>query len=356
MSSFRHTGPGFTLFLAFYTAFAQEEHRIQTQIGVGAPRLFFSRICKPKLPPRRPQYSASAMPLLVEEGEDEMPTANNIQQAAVLPETKAEDLSVIDTNKGDTCSISITTNWYASTVASSSSNGNALVGCLNGLSWERKLSVCAEVLVFTIKPPHAPIDQGKVGPLEKDNGEKSSNERTPLKYPARLFVDPFLEENAEIAGIQRRLRGEMYRQIVDSEKKMKILTSFEVMDTTFNAQLSPDPLLTCPVQRKDNLKNLRVSIAYYEKLAKMDDSPSPAAANVVGSSGGSIPTRREVNEKMLVILKNALRGVEGELASLQAEIETAREVAEGCFDIDELKKQPVSFQFASRVSHTDLLS
>ena len=163
-----------------------------------------------------------------------MPTANNIRQAAVTPETKAEDLSIIDTNKGDACSISITTNWYASTVASSSSNGNTLVGCLNGLSWERKLSICAEVLVFTIKPPHTPIEQGKMGPLEKDNAEKPSNERTPLKYPARLFVDPFLEENAEIAGAQRRLRGEMYRQIVDSEKKMKILTSFEVRYTNFN--------------------------------------------------------------------------------------------------------------------------
>jgi hypothetical protein len=68
-----------------------------------------------------------------------------------------------------------------------------------------------------------------------------------------------------------------------------------------------------PVQRKDNLKNLRVSIAYYEKLAKMDDSPSPATANVVGSSGGSIPTRREVNERMLDILKKALKDVEERL-------------------------------------------
>ncbi len=88
----------------------------------------------------------------------------------------------------------------------------------------------------------------------------------------------------------------------------------------------------------------------------MDDSPSPAAANVVGSSGGSIPTRREVNGRMLVILKNALRDVEEELASRQLEIETAREVAEGCFDIDELKKNPVCFQLASHVDHTDQLS
>ena len=176
------------------------------------------------------------MPLLVEEGEDEIPAANNMGQAAIPPELKAEDFSIIDTNKGDTCSISITTNWHANAVASSSSNGNTLVGCLNGLSWERKLSVCAEVLVFTIKPPHAPIEQGKMGPLEKDSGEKPSSERTPLKYPARLFVDPFLEENAEIAGTQRRIRGEMYQQIVDREKKMKILTSFEVRDTDFNVR------------------------------------------------------------------------------------------------------------------------
>jgi len=232
--SFWHIDPGFTLCLAFYAAFAQEEHRIQTYLGVKAPRLFFSRICKPKLPPRRPQYSASAMPLLVEEGEEEMPAASSTGQAAIPPETKAEDFSVIDANKGDTCSISITTNWHANMVASSSSNGNTLVGCLNGLSWERKLSVCAEVLVFTIKPPHAPVEQGKMGPLEKDSGERPSSERTPLKYPARLFVDPFLEENAEIAGIQRRLRGEMYQQIVDREKRIKILTSFEVRDTNFN--------------------------------------------------------------------------------------------------------------------------
>jgi len=87
----------------------------------------------------------------------------------------------------------------------------------------------------------------------------------------------------------------------------------------------------------------------------MDDSPSPATANVVGSPGGSIPTRREVNERMLLILKNALRDVEGKLASLQAEIETAREVAEGCFDIDALKKNPVRFQLSSRVGHADPL-
>ena len=119
--------------------------------------------------------------------------------------------------------------------------------------------------------------------------------------------------------------------------------------------LSPNLLLTCPVQRKDNLKNLRVSIAYYEKLAKMDDSPSPAAANVVGPSGGSIPTRREVNERMIVILKNALRNVEEKLTSLQSEIETAREVAEGCFDIDALKKNPVRFRLSSRVDYADPL-
>ena len=59
---------------------------------------------------------------------------------------------------------------------------------------------------------------------------------------------------------------------------------------------------------------------------------------------------------MLVILKNALRDVEAELASRQSEIEAAREVAEGCFDIDELKKHPVRFQLASRVGHTDPLS
>ena len=225
MRSFRHPSLRLTLSLAFYTAFAQEEHRIQAYRGEGAPRLFFSRICKPKLPPRRPQYSASAMPLLVEEGADEMAAASSVRPA---PEPRAEDFSIIDTNKGDTCAIAITNNWHANAAASSSSNGNTLVGCLNGLSWERKLSVCAEVLVFTVKPPHAPIEQGKMGPLEKDSGEKPSNDRTPLKYPARLFVDPFLEENAEIAGTQRRIRGEMYQKIVDMEKRLKILTSFEV--------------------------------------------------------------------------------------------------------------------------------
>lgn len=75
----------------------------------------------------------------------------------------------------------------------------------------------------------------------------------------------------------------------------------------------------------------------------MDDSPSPAAANVVGSSGGSIPTRREVNERMLDILRQALRDVEERLAFFQSEIERAREVAEACFDIDALKKNPVCF-------------
>ena len=240
MGSFLHTGPGFILLLAFYAAFAQEEVRIQAYRGEGARRLFFSRICKPKLPPRRPQYSASAMPLLVEEGEDEMPAASDVRPATIPPETKAEDVSTIDANKGDTCSISITNNWHANTAASSSSNGNTLVGCLNGLSWERKLSICAEVLVFTVKPPHTLVEQGKMGPLEKDSGERQSNERTPLKYPARLFVDPFLEENAEIAGTQRRIRGEMYHQILDMEKRMKILTSFEVRGTILHVQSTTD--------------------------------------------------------------------------------------------------------------------
>lgn len=96
-----------------------------------------------------------------------------------------------------------------------------------------------------------------------------------------------------------------------------------------------------------------MSIAYYEKLAKMDDSPSPAAANVVGSFEGTIPTRREVNEKMLDILKKALRDVEERLAFLQSETERAREVAEACFEIDALKKHPVRLQLTSRVGHTD---
>ena len=87
----------------------------------------------------------------------------------------------------------------------------------------------------------------------------------------------------------------------------------------------------------------------------MDDSPSPVAANVVGSSGGSIPTRREVNEKMLDILKKALKDVEERLAFLQSEIERAREVAEACFEIDALKKNPVRYQLAPRVGHADPL-
>jgi len=174
------------------------------------------------------------MPLLVEEGEDEVLGASNVQPAAIPPETRAEDFSTIEPHKGDTCSISITNNWHANAAASSSSNGNTLVGCLNGLSWERKLSVCAEVLVFTVKPPHAPVEQGKMGPLEKDSGEKQSNERTPLKYPARLFVDPFLEENAEIAGTQRRIRGEIYHQVLDMERRVKALTNFDVRDTILN--------------------------------------------------------------------------------------------------------------------------
>jgi hypothetical protein len=159
-----------------------------------------------------------------------MPATSSARPSANPLETKPEDFSTIEANKGDTCFISITNNWHANTAASSSSNGNTLVGCLNGLSWERKLSICAEVLVFTVKPPHAPVEQGKMGPLEKDSGEKPSNERTPLKYPARLFVDPFLEENAEIAGVQRRTRAEMYQQILNMEKRIKILTSFEVSD------------------------------------------------------------------------------------------------------------------------------
>jgi hypothetical protein len=98
-----------------------------------------------------------------------------------------------------------------------------------------------------------------------------------------------------------------------------------------------------------------VSIAYYEKLAKMDDSPSPAGASIIGPSGGRIPTRREVNGTMLAILKKALRDVEERLAFLQFEIDRAREVAEACFDIDALKKNPVYFLFASDIDHTDPL-
>jgi len=43
---------------------------------------------------------------------------------------------------------------------------------------------------------------------------------------------------------------------------------------------------------------------------------------------------------MLAILKKALRDVEERLALLQFEIDQAREVAEACFDIDALKKNP----------------
>ena len=52
---------------------------------------------------------------------------------------------------------------------------------------------------------------------------------------------------------------------------------------------------------------------------------------------------------MLAILKKALKDVEEKLAFLQSEIERAREVAEACFDIDALKKNPVRSQLASQI-------
>jgi hypothetical protein len=73
----------------------------------------------------------------------------------------------------------------------------------------------------------------------------------------------------------------------------------------------------------------------------------------VGSPEGTIPTRREVNEKMLGILKRALKDVEERLALLRSGTETAREVAESCFDIDALRKNPVGLLLTPDIDHSD---
>lgn len=100
--------------------------------------------------------------------------------------------------------------------ANVNSPDNDLLTHLHEMTWSRRLESPADVLVFAISHEDGPTPMAAKntgGPAKKYS----------LKYPARMYIDPFLAENAEIASIQKGLRGSLELQVRECETRLSIL-------------------------------------------------------------------------------------------------------------------------------------
>jgi hypothetical protein len=116
------------------------------------------------------------------------------------------------------------------------SEENSLLLYLHDLTWSRKLQVAADVLVFSItheeglpdpsiykSTPTTGSTNGK-GTSSNTSGKQSGpSQKYPLKYPAQLYVDPFMLDNHDIAKIQRDSQIKMQNNVHDIEKTISAL-------------------------------------------------------------------------------------------------------------------------------------
>lgn len=111
---------------------------------------------------------------------------------------------------------------------------NDLLTYLHEHTWSRKLASAGEVLVFEIAHddglvPISSVVNAAAASTSKGTGATNSktttgpNQKYILRFPARLYVDPFLLENAEIAVEQRTIRFQLERSIQESESQLSAL-------------------------------------------------------------------------------------------------------------------------------------
>jgi len=150
----------------------------------------------------------------------------------------------------------------------------------------------SEVIAFNltrVQPQKEP--QGFIGPQLR----QAKDEKGPFRYPRSVYLDQFLNENAQLAAEKRLERKKMYDEVESLAAKREILTHFEGQDV---------------------LKNLEGTLFYYEKVAAKD--------------GG--PDRLAHLSAMVEKLRNIIAKVKNELQALDDRVTYLRHAAETIFD------------------------
>jgi hypothetical protein len=126
-------------------------------------------------------------------------------------------------------------------------------------------------------------------------------ERKAFRYPKHIYLDQFLQVNAELANAKRAEQREMSDEVEKLFIRRKSLTSFE---------------------NKDTLKDLRASLYYYENVA--DPKGDPVRQADIKRTGGK--------------LKEVLTTIEREIEAIDSRVIHLKEEVAVLFDIPDLQK------------------
>ncbi|EGN92156.1 hypothetical protein SERLA73DRAFT_117693 [Serpula lacrymans var. lacrymans S7.3] len=152
----------------------------------------------------------------------------------------------------------------------------------------------SEVVTFQLSRSHSNAFLG-------GSNEKSDSERKPFRYPKHIFMDQFLEVNAELVNTKRAQQREMNEEIQKLMLHKKSLTHFN---------------------DKDTVKDLTSAIYYYEHVAEAKDDPERAV------------TIQTTATK----LRSILAKVEKEIEATDAKITKIRSDSANLFECPELQK------------------
>ncbi|CCA77901.1 hypothetical protein PIIN_00545 [Serendipita indica DSM 11827] len=188
---------------------------------------------------------------------------------------------------------------------------NDLLYLLHELTWSRKLEDPADVLTFSITHEEGPVPQSSIlksyVPSTSNSGlsraASAPTQKHRLRFPARIYIDPFLHENSEITSNQRKVRAMLNQAIKELEDKVEKLEG------------APE---------RSNLKYMRASIKYFTDLA----SHNPADPEEV------------VRKTSLEMIQKVLRAAEAEISRTHELIEERRKEMLTIFDVTALQKHP----------------
>ncbi|KAG8775917.1 hypothetical protein FRC15_000254 [Serendipita sp. 397] len=212
--------------------------------------------------------------------------------------------------------------------ANINSPDNELINYLHEMTWTRKLEVAADILVFGITHEEGPVPSSSIinsysvstnAASNSAGSSKIASEKYPLRFPPRIFVDPFLLENSEITAIQKKTRQTLLGSIRALENKLVTLRGSD----------------------HSALKNLRTSIKYFETVTPEDpsDPESERKKWTLGSLKRVLETveheiSSELNQGFSVIVDSYI-GLDTEKI-----IKQAKEEVSTVFNITGLQKHP----------------
>lgn len=148
------------------------------------------------------------------------------------------------------------------------------------------ISEPSEVIAFQLKPPGALVFQ---------------TESTRLRFPKSLHLDQFLVKNANISSQKRRLQKDSQEDIQRLQHRLSLITRYK---------------------NRDTIKDLEITIHYYEHLA----------------SGRDDPERLSTITKTLGKLQGLLTKVKDEVKEIEAELSRLQTSVDGAFESSDLQQ------------------